>query len=61
MFVGNDLIDSMYLDPEKIALPGYISFLTRELKDKHPPLLESEDIEPEFLVAFRNDNHKKIA
>jgi hypothetical protein len=50
MYISNDLIDSISIEPKKIAIPGYISSFIRMLKRKHEPVISLSPEEPEFLV-----------
>ena len=50
MYVGNDLIEAVFLKPELISTPGYLGAIKRQLKEKyHALLLETEET-AEFLV-----------
>ena len=51
MYVGNDLIESVKLDDERICKPGYVGSFKRCLKLKHRDLLQQFPDPPEFLVA----------
>ena len=51
MFVGNDLIESVKLDDERISKPGYVGSFKRCLKMKHRDLLREFPDPPEFLIA----------
>jgi hypothetical protein len=53
MLIGDDVVDFATLEEEKIATPGYLSGITRMLKEQNGELLLSTPIEPEFLL--RND------
>lgn len=50
MYIGNDLIESIALDKEKVPLPGYLGQIKRELKEKHQALIQESAEKPEFLV-----------
>ncbi len=49
-FLGNDLIDAVNLQPEKIAHPGYLGSFKRSLQSKYNWLIAEEKTAPEFLV-----------
>jgi len=51
MYIGNDLIESVKLDNERISKPGYLGSFKRCLKLKHRELLQQFPDPPEFLVA----------
>ena len=50
MYIGNDLIDSIPLDLEKIRKPGYVGSIKRCLKMKYNELIRQNPEPPEFLV-----------
>lgn len=50
MYIGNDLIESIPLDLERIPKPGYVGSFKRKLKNKHSELLQQFPDPPEFLV-----------
>jgi hypothetical protein len=50
MYIGNDLIESVPLDTEKIRKPGYLGSFKRTLKSKHSELIQMYPDPPEFLV-----------
>jgi hypothetical protein len=50
MYVGNDLIESVPLNKNQIAIPGYLGNLKRHLKDKYASLLVETESAPEFLI-----------
>jgi hypothetical protein len=51
MYIGNDLIDSVKLDNERISKPGYLGSFKRCLKLKYRELIQQFPDPPEFLVA----------
>ncbi len=51
MYIGNDLIESIPLDLEKIAKPGYVGSFKRKLKMKYKELIGQFPDPPEFLVV----------
>jgi len=51
MYIGNDLIESVRLDDERISKPGYVGSFKRCLKLKHRDLIQQFPDPPEFLVA----------
>ena len=50
MYIGNDLIESVPLDKERVPVPGYLGKIKRHLKDKYQHLIEESSDRPEFLV-----------
>lgn len=57
MYISNDLIDSISIEPKKIAIPGYISNFIRMLRRKHEPVISLSHEEPEFLVHRLSFNY----
>lgn len=51
MYIGNDLIDSIPLEGEKIQKPGYLGSFKRSLKMRYQELLQQFPDPPEFLVS----------
>jgi hypothetical protein len=51
MFIGNDLIESVPLNPADIRQPGYLGNFKRKLKLKYSLLLQEYPDPPEFLVV----------
>lgn len=51
MFLGNDLIESIPLNPKDIQQPGYVGNFKRQLKMKYSELLQESPEPPEFLVV----------
>ncbi len=49
-FLGNDLIDAVPLDPEKISKPGYLGQFKRSMRCKYQYLISEAANLPEFLV-----------
>jgi triphosphoribosyl-dephospho-CoA synthetase len=52
MYIGNDLIEAIQLEDEKIPKPGYVGQFKRNLKMKYREMIRKySSIQPEFLVA----------
>ena len=51
MYIGNDLIEAIQLDDDKIRLPGYIGHFKRYLKMKYEELINQQKNPPDFLVT----------
>ena len=50
MYIGNDLIESVPLQPENLRQPGYLGKFKRHLKVKYSELITQSAQPPEFLV-----------
>ena len=50
MYIGNDLIESIPLEPGRISKPGYLGNIKRILKVKHNELILQHAEKPEFLI-----------
>ena len=50
MYIGNDLIESIQLEVERIPIPGYLGQFKRTLKTKYKELILRYASPPEFLV-----------
>jgi hypothetical protein len=50
MYIGNDLIESVPLNPADLRVPGYLGNFKRKLKIKYSVLLQEYPDPPEFLV-----------
>ncbi len=51
MFVGNDLIESVPINPSDLKVPGYLGKFKRSLKSKYAELIQTASQPPEFLVS----------
>ena len=51
MYIGNDLIEAVPLDLERISRPGYLGSFKRCLKSKHCELIRQFPEPPQFLVV----------
>ena len=62
MYIGNDLIEAVELNPGLIRKPGYLGSFKRCLKVKYEELIQMSLEKPEFLViepapvAFQQNN-----
>ena len=67
MYIGNDLIESIPLELERISSPGYVGNFKRKLKIKYSELIQQYPDKPEFLVinpapsAYQVINNQKLA
>ena len=50
MFIGNDHIESVSLDKEKISKPGYLGTFKRNLKVKYKDLISQHGSPADFMV-----------
>jgi hypothetical protein len=50
MYIGNDLIESVPLELDRISKPGYVGNFKRKLKMKYSELIQQYEAKPEFLV-----------
>jgi hypothetical protein len=50
MYLGNDLIESVTLDNERVPVPGYLGSFKRMLKTKYRELILQSKTAPDFLV-----------
>ena len=50
MYIGNDHIESVSLDKEKISKPGYLGTFKRNLKVKHKDLISEYGSPADFMV-----------
>lgn len=51
MFVGNDLIEAVPINPSDLRVPGYLGKFKRTLKSKYAELIQMATEAPEFLVS----------
>ena len=50
MYIGNDLIESIQLESERISKPGYVGKIKRIMKMKYSELIQQSEEKPEFLI-----------
>lgn len=51
MYIGNDLIEEIQLEDDKIRQPGYVGHFKRDLKIKYRELISLHPTPPDFLVT----------
>ena len=51
MYIGNDLIEAIQLEDDKIRIPGYVGDFKRNLKNKYRELISNHSTPPDFLVT----------
>lgn len=61
MYIGNDLIEAIPLDLDKIPKPGYVGSFKRNLKQKYKELIKQFSEPPEFLVINPLPQTQQIA
>jgi hypothetical protein len=57
MYIGNDLIEAVPLEDERITKPGYVGSFKRFFKLKYRELIQQFPDPPEFLVI---DSQPKV-
>ncbi len=63
MFIGNDLIEAIPLNPENLRKPGYVGTFKRCLKSKYQELIQMGQEKPEFIVIeeAKQDSGNSVA
>ncbi len=51
MYIGNDLIEAIPVEEERVRIPGYLGQFKRTLKIKYQELINKYSLPPEFLVS----------
>ena len=51
MYIGNDHVESVKLDPQRISKPGYLGTFKRNLKTKYRELISQHGSPADFLVV----------
>jgi hypothetical protein len=51
MYIGNDLIEAVHIEDERVRIPGYLGQFKRTLKQKYKELIGQYADPPEFLVT----------
>ena len=62
MYIGNDHIESIRLDPDRISKPGYLGTFKRNLKVKYKDLISEHGSPADFIVIgdVKKDYSDKI-
>lgn len=62
MYIGNDHIESIKLDPDRISKPGYLGTFKRILKVKYKDLISEYGSPADFIVIgeVKKDYSEKI-
>lgn len=50
MYIGNDCVDFIAIEPDFITFPGYVGHFVKLLRKKHKDLIYQFNTEPEFLL-----------
>jgi len=50
MYLGNDFIESVRLDPDRVSKPGYLGTFKRNLKIKYKELISQYGSGADFIV-----------
>ena len=61
MYIGNDHIESVSLDKERISKPGYLGTFKRNLKVKYKDLISQHGSPADFLVVNTITNESKVS
>lgn len=61
MYIGNDLIEAVPLEDEKIPKPGYVGQFKRNLKMKYQELIRQYSNPPDFLVINPLPQTKQVS
>lgn len=63
MYIGNDHIESIKLDPDRISKPGYLGTFKRNLKAKYKDLISQHGSPADFIVIniIGNTNKTSVA
>lgn len=51
MYIGNDHIETVRLDPDRISKPGYLGTFKRNLKVKYKEMISQHGSPADFLVV----------
>lgn len=61
MYIGNDHIESVSLDKDRISKPGYLGTFKRNLKMKYKELISQHGSPADFLVVCMNESANKTS
>lgn len=51
MYIGNDHIESVRLDPDRVSKPGYLGSFKRTMKVKYNDLIKQHGSPADFIVV----------
>jgi hypothetical protein len=60
MYIGNDLIEAIPLEPGRISKPGYVGHIKRIMKVKHKELIQQCPEKVEFLIFEPNPVNDRV-
>jgi hypothetical protein len=61
MYLGNDLIESIPVNNNKLSEPGYLGAFKRQLKSKYYELITGSSTSPEFLIVNMQPSYQSHA
>ena len=61
MYIGNDHIESVSLDKERISKPGYLGTFKRSLKAKYKDLISQHGSPADFIVVNLDGSTNKTS
>ena len=61
MYIGNDHIESVSLDKERISKPGYLGTFKRSLKVKYKDLISQHGSPADFIVVNLDGSTNKAS
>jgi hypothetical protein len=61
MYMGNDLIESVTVEPGSLSKPGFLGRYKRALKEKYRELITASPEPPEFFVINQEENQPSVA
>ena len=50
MYIGNDLIETIALESERVSKPGYLGQFKRNLKMKYREMIRMQELKPDFII-----------
>jgi hypothetical protein len=60
MYIGNDHIESVKLDPDRVSKPGYLGSFKRSMKVKYSDLIKQHGAPADFIVVGEvKENYSK--
>jgi hypothetical protein len=51
MYLGNDFIEAVPVNQQKLSEPGYLGAFKRQLKQRYDELIQQTRTSPEFFVV----------
>jgi hypothetical protein len=51
MYLGNDFIEAIPVNEEKLSQPGYLGAFKRQLKMRYDELIQQANKAPEFFIV----------